>query len=160
MSPESCSKLSSKAGKPRHIPLRQSRLYQPRACFLFRLSLRVDPVFRWPALKSFSSTYRFQPGKTLSTNLSSGINNNVVGKTGNLVCAWSRCWCALLVIVAYFFAHAYLLFTSGSTTAAADVQGKLFATKEGLPGMRRAARFAEDTAELKLGVRKHGGLKG
>ena len=42
---------------------------------------------------------------------------------------------------------------------AAAVQGKLFATKEGLSGMRGAARFAEDTAVLKLGVREHGGLK-
>ena len=54
----------------------------------------------------------------------------------------------------------YLLFTPGSTaTAVVAVQGKLFATKEGLSGMRGAARFAEDTAVLKLGVREHGGLK-
>ena len=39
------------------------RPYQPRACFLFRLSLRVDPFLRWPAVKSFSSTHRFQLGK-------------------------------------------------------------------------------------------------
>ena len=52
------------------------------------------------------------------------------------------------------------LFTPGSTTTAAAVQGKLFATKEGLSGMRGAARFAEDTAVLKLGVREHGRLKG
>ena len=42
MSPESCFKVLSAAGKPRHIPLRQSRPYHPRACFVFRLSLRVD----------------------------------------------------------------------------------------------------------------------
>jgi len=53
----------------------------------------------------------------------------------------------------------YLLFTPVSTTTAAAVKGKLFATKEGLSGMRRAARFAEDTAVLNLGVREHGGLK-
>ena len=39
-------------------------------------------------------------------------------------------------------------------------KGIFFATKGGLCGMRRAARFAEDTAVLKLGVRGHGGLKG
>ena len=69
MSPESCSKVSSTAGKLCHVPLRQSRQYQPRACFLFRLSLRVDPFLRWPALISFSSTHRFQLGKILSANL-------------------------------------------------------------------------------------------
>ena len=41
-------------------------------------------------------------------------------------------------------------------TAAAAVQGKLFATKEGLSGMRRAVRLAEDTAVIELGVRGHG----
>ena len=51
MSPESCSKVLSTAGKPRHILLRQSRPYQPRACFVFRLSLWADPFLRWPALK-------------------------------------------------------------------------------------------------------------
>ena len=66
MSLESCSKVLSTAGKPRHIPQRQSRPYQPRACFLFRLSLRVHPCLRWPALKSFSSTHRFQLGNILS----------------------------------------------------------------------------------------------
>ena len=44
-------------------------------------------------------------------------------------------------------------------TTAAAVHGKLLA-KEGLSGMSRAARFAEDTAVLKVGVREHGGLKG
>ena len=57
MSPESCSKVLSAAGKPRHIP---------RARFLFRLSLRVYPFLRWPGLKSFSSTHRFQLGKIWS----------------------------------------------------------------------------------------------
>ena len=57
------------------------------------------------------------------------------------------------------FLPMYLLFTPVSTTTAAAVKGKLFATKEGLSGMRRAARFAEDTAVLNLGVREHGGLK-
>ena len=56
MSPESF----QRAGKLRHIPLRQSRPYHPRACFLFRLSLRVDAFLRCPALKSFSSTDCFQ----------------------------------------------------------------------------------------------------
>ena len=50
----------------RHIPLRQSRPCKPRACFRFRPSLRVDPFLRWPALNSFSSTHRFQLGKTMS----------------------------------------------------------------------------------------------
>ena len=45
-------------------------------------------------------------------------------------------------------------------TTAADVQGKPFANKEGLSGVRRVVRFAEDMAVLKLDVRKHGGLKG
>ena len=60
MSTESCVKVLSAAGKPRHITLRQSRPYQPTAYFRFRLSLRVDPFLRWPALKSFSSAHRFQ----------------------------------------------------------------------------------------------------
>ena len=59
---EPCSKVLSTAGKPRHMLLRQSRSYQPRACFLFRLSRRVNPFLRWSALKSFSSTDSFQPG--------------------------------------------------------------------------------------------------
>ena len=62
MSPESCSKVLSAAGKPRYIPLRQSRPYQRRACFVFLLSLRVDPFLRYPALKSFSSTHSFHLG--------------------------------------------------------------------------------------------------
>ena len=87
----------------------------------------------------------------------------VVVKTGNFVCTW----CALLLIIIlgggvvdFFFAYACLLCTAGSTTTAAAVQGQLFAKKEGLSGMSRAARFAEDTAVFKLGVREHGGLKG
>ena len=36
----------------------------------------------------------------------------------------------------------------------------IFFATEDLSGMRRAARFAEDTAVLKLGIREHGGLKG
>ena len=52
------------------------------------------------------------------------------------------------------------LFTPGSTTTAAAVQGELLSTKEGLSGMRGAARLAEAAAVLKLGVREHGGLKG
>ena len=51
------------------------------------------------------------------------------------------------------------LFTPGSTTTAAAVQGELLSTKEGLSGMRGAARLAEAAAVLKLGVREHGGLK-
>ena len=103
MSPESCSRFSSTAGKPRHIPLRQTRPYQPtRSCFLFRLSLRVDPFLRWPALESCSSTYRFQLGKTWSSNLHSSTSSiyllQHVVKTGNFVCTWSSCLCALLII--------------------------------------------------------------
>ena len=45
------SKVLSAAGKPRYIRLWQSRPYQPRACFLFSFSSRVDPILRWPALK-------------------------------------------------------------------------------------------------------------
>ena len=70
MLPERCSKVSSIAGKPRHIYLRQSRPYQPKACFLFRLSLRVDHFLRWPALKSCSSTRRFELEKMLSQVIS------------------------------------------------------------------------------------------
>ena len=82
MSPESCSKVFCTASKPRHIPLlRQSRPYQPRSCFLFRLSLRVDPFLRWPALKSFSSTHRFQLGKILSANL---YSSNIYTSTSKL----------------------------------------------------------------------------
>ena len=66
MSPEPCSKVSSRAGKPRHIPLRQSRHYKPRACFLFHRSLRFDPFLRWPALKCFRSTHRYQLEKKWS----------------------------------------------------------------------------------------------
>ena len=66
VSPESCSKVLSAAGKPRNRPLRQSRPYQLRACFLYRLVLRVGPFLRWPAIKRFSSTHRFQLGKILS----------------------------------------------------------------------------------------------
>ena len=46
-----------------------------------------------------------------------------------------------------------------SVTAAA-VERKRFATKEGLSGMGRAARVAEGTAILKLGVRERGGSIG
>ena len=86
MSPESCSKALIKySWQTVHIPLWQSRPYQPRACFLFRLSIRVDPFLRWPAPKSFSSTHRFQLGKILSANLYSSRRYNiqhVVVKTG------------------------------------------------------------------------------
>ena len=81
MSQESCSKVLSTAGEPRHVPLRQSRPYQSRACFLFRLSHRVDPFLRWQALKSFSPTHRSQLGKILSVNLySSNIYNSSLSK--------------------------------------------------------------------------------
>ena len=63
MSLESCSKVSSAAGKPRYTPPRQSRPYQPRACFLLRLSLRVEPFLIWPALKNLCSSHRFHLGK-------------------------------------------------------------------------------------------------
>ena len=43
-------------------PLRHSRPCQRRACFRFRLSIRVDPFLRWPALKSFSSIHGSQLG--------------------------------------------------------------------------------------------------
>ena len=59
MSLVSCSQVLSTAGKPR-IPLRQSRPYKPRACNLFRLSLRVDPFHRWPVVKRLRSTHRLQ----------------------------------------------------------------------------------------------------
>ena len=113
MSPESCSRFSSTAGKPRHIPLRQTRPYQPtRSCFLFHLSLRVDPFLRWPALESCSSTYRFQLGKTWSSNLHSSTSSiyllQHVVKTGNFVCTWSSCLCALLII--FFISGCWLFF--------------------------------------------------
>ena len=81
MSPESCSKVLSTAGKTRLVPLRQSRPCRQRAYFLFRPSLRVDTFLQWPALTSFSSTHRFQLGKILSANLYSSISH-VVLKTG------------------------------------------------------------------------------
>ena len=34
-----------------HVPLRQSRPYEPRSCVHFRLSHRVDSFLRWSALK-------------------------------------------------------------------------------------------------------------
>ena len=64
MSPESHFKVLCAASKPYSIYLRQSRPYQPRACFLFRLWLGVDSFLRWPALKSFSWTHHFQLGNT------------------------------------------------------------------------------------------------
>ena len=81
-SPESCPKVLSTVGKLRHVPLRQSRPYKPRACFLFRLSLRVDPFLRWPALKRFSPTHRLQLEKPLCVNLFSSSIYHVVAKTG------------------------------------------------------------------------------
>ena len=47
MSPKSCSNVFSTAGTLRFLPPRQSRPYQPRACFLLRLSFRVDPFLQW-----------------------------------------------------------------------------------------------------------------
>ena len=69
MSPESCSKVFSTDGKPRHIPLRQSRPYQPRACFLFVFHFELTPfsdgqlsnvsarptVFNWKVLPQLFS---------------------------------------------------------------------------------------------------------
>ena len=86
MSTESYSKVLRAAGIPRYIPLRQSRPYQPRACFLFRLSLRVDPFLRWPALKSFS-THRFQLGNTLKSY--SSIGPRIICRCILSLC---KCW--------------------------------------------------------------------
>ena len=47
----------------------QSRPHQLRACFLFRLSLGVDPFLRWPPIQTFRSTHRFHLGKYWARNL-------------------------------------------------------------------------------------------
>ena len=68
MSPELCSKVSSTAGKPRHIHLRQSRPHQPRACFLYRLQfgLTLSPM---ASPQEFHLDPPFLTGKILSANL-------------------------------------------------------------------------------------------
>ena len=43
LSPKSCFKVSSAAGKPRYIPLRPSRPYQPRACCFFIFHFELTP---------------------------------------------------------------------------------------------------------------------
>ena len=119
MSPESCFKVLVATGKPRYISLRQSRPYQPRACFLFRLSLRVGPFLRWPALKCFSSTRRFQPEKYWAQICTA------VAYTARRRKNWTTLlhlvqllMCVVnfvfhLGLLTFVFAHTYLIFTPG-----------------------------------------------
>ena len=84
------------ACKPRHIPLRQSRPYQPRACFIFRLSLPVDSPM------ASSHTFQIDPpistGKTIERKLIEYQDNtrydirHVVLITGSF-CLHPRCSC-------------------------------------------------------------------
>ena len=54
------------AGKPRHIPLRQTTTISTEGVFIFRLSLRADPFLPWPALERFRSTHLFYPGENFA----------------------------------------------------------------------------------------------
>ena len=56
-----------------------------KVMFIFRLSPRVDCFLRWPALKSFSSTHRFQLGKYWARICTTvHMIQHVVVKTGKL----------------------------------------------------------------------------
>ena len=60
MSPESCSKVLSTAGKRRHVPLRQSQPFQPRHAFLVVFH---STSFSMASSQTFSSTHLFQLGR-------------------------------------------------------------------------------------------------
>ena len=107
---------SPEAGsKPRHIPLRQSRPYQPRTCFHFRLAIRVDLFLRWPALKRFRSTHRFQLRKKYWARTCTAVAYTTRHrKSWKLLFALGVvvdvCWLFFSFEVDYFFAHTcYLL---------------------------------------------------
>ena len=94
MSLGSCSQVLSTAGKPR-IPLRRSRPYKPRACYLFRHSRRVDPFDRWPVFKRLRSTHRLQlrAGSSIKAEISSATNAACISNSNltYLVSCW-RSW--------------------------------------------------------------------
>ena len=62
MSTEFCSNVLSTADKPRHTPLRQLGHYLPRAWYLLRISLRVDPI---AISQTFQLDSSFSTGKRL-----------------------------------------------------------------------------------------------
>ena len=87
MSPVSCSKILSTAGKTCHIHLRQSRPYQPRACIIFRLSLRIDPFLRWPALKKFQLD---PPYEVMNLSFRKDTYEDIVREIKQSICTYRR----------------------------------------------------------------------
>ena len=100
MSPELCSKVLRTAGKPRHLPLRQSRPCQPRACFLFVFQFELT-LFSDGQLNSFSSTHHFQLGNVLSLPYLGNVRNGPSPSRWPALIKFPRVWRRLCDVVLF-----------------------------------------------------------